>query len=311
MAQSKQSTGAVIQKIEESLFLIVLPVDLPGFDNFIGAWVYCGAQTILVDPGPAATVHQLLGALAQIGVRQLDLILLTHIHIDHAGGAGLVAAVFPRATVVCHSKAVSHLIDPQQLWQGSLKTLGPIAEAYGPFEPVAANRLLTADRLAVAWITPIVTPGHAPHHYSYHIDSRLFAGEAAGVCLPVVDGGLYLRPATPPRFFMETYLESLERLIAREPRDICYGHLAARSDGAQLLAAHRDQINHWYEWVRVWFTSVNGAVNPVAALQACRDELLLKDPLLAPLELFPPGVQEREKGFLLNAVKGFWGYLTD
>ncbi len=207
-----------IQHIEEQLYLISLQVPIDGFKGFIGAWVHTGNPMVVVDVGPAVSAPQLLAALAELGSQSPDLILLTHIHIDHAGGIGRVAEAFPRATVVCHPKGADHLIDPERLWQGSLKTLGDVAKAYGPIAPLATWQLFPAYRPIHPGIAAIDTPGHAAHHYSFLLDDLLFAGEAGGVNLPLEDNRVYLRPATPPRFFLETSLDSIDKLLAVEPR---------------------------------------------------------------------------------------------
>ena len=124
-----------------NLALIPLPQDLPGFDTFISAWLVTGERTYLVDPGPAVTIQKLVAALRALHIHHLDAILLTHIHIDHSGGIGDLVTHFPDTPVVCHPKAVEHLVDPARLWAGSVKTLGAIARAYGPISPVPADRV--------------------------------------------------------------------------------------------------------------------------------------------------------------------------
>ena len=118
-----------------------------------------------------AAKDRLLEALRDLGVRHLDYILLTHVHLDHSGAIGDIARAFPDTPIVCHPKAAEHLIDPQRLWEGTLKTLGDVAQSYGPVTPVPCTRVLTADRLDVPEILPVATPGHAPHHTSYLIGS--------------------------------------------------------------------------------------------------------------------------------------------
>ena len=298
-----------IRQMGESVYRIELPVAIPGFEKFIAAWVYAQGPVVLIDVGPSSTTQYLLSALQEIGIRHLDWILLTHVHIDHSGAVGDVARAFPQTPVVCHPKAVEHLIDPQRLWEGSVKTLGDVAQRYGPIASVPAAQVLTADRFSATPIMPVVTPGHAAHHYSYLIGDMLFAGEAGGVCLALENGRYYMRPATPPRFILEIYLDSIDRLIALQPQTICYGHVGAQPDAVTMLQTHRDQLQLWHQMVRPWFKS-----NPTpdeSTLSACLSHMLEKDPLLSGYALLPPAEQSRERFFLMNSLRGYWGYLRD
>jgi glyoxylase-like metal-dependent hydrolase (beta-lactamase superfamily II) len=301
--------SAWIRQYLDELYLVSLPVPIPGFDGFIGTWVYTGGPIVIVDPGPSVTVPALLAALADLDAGAPDLILLTHIHIDHAGGIGDVAAALPRATVVCHPRATDHLVDPQRLWQGSLATLGDIARTYGPIQPVPAGRLLAGDQLKMPNIHCLDTPGHAAHHLSFVMGDLLFAGEVGGVHLPMEEVPVYLRPATPPRFFLETYLTSIDRVLDRVPQQICYGHIGLRPEAGNMLSAHRDQLLRWRRMIRPFFDGAKGA-GDLETMQACSQHLLDSDPLLAGFVHLPPEVQQRERTFMLNSIRGYWGYLT-
>lgn len=302
-------TKAHIEQFQDDLFLISLPVAIRGFDGFIGAWVHTGDPMFMVDVGPSVSVPHLLAALAELDAGPPDLILLTHIHIDHAGGIGEVASAFPDAAVVCHPKAVEHLIDPQRLWQGSLKTLGDIVRAYGPITPLAAGQVLATDQLNTPNLDCIQTPGHAVHHVSFLKGDLLFAGEVGGVHLPVDGVKVYLRPATPPRFFLETSLDSIDRVLAAKPGQICYGHIGLKHDAVGMLTAHREQLLRWQEMIRPFFDKVQGNQD-LETMQACSRHLLDNDPLLAGYACLPSDVQQRECNFILNSIRGYWGYLA-
>ena len=154
-----------IHSHDDAVYRISLPVPIDGFDDFISAWVHAAAPVCVVDAGPAVGSSALLSALKILGVRRLDFILLTHIHIDHAGGVRALSDAFPETPVICHPRAIDHLVDPQRLWRGSLNTLGRVARAYGPIEPLPRQRLFAADRLAADGLTAVPTPGHAAHHF--------------------------------------------------------------------------------------------------------------------------------------------------
>ncbi|MBT8375187.1 MAG: MBL fold metallo-hydrolase, partial [Deltaproteobacteria bacterium] len=190
---------AKISAVSDDLFLITLPPPMPGFDDFIGCWLYSGNKSFIVDPGPTVTSEALAGTLKKLKISHLDYIFLTHIHIDHAGGVGDIATYFPNSPIICHKAGIPHLVDPSRLWEGSVKTLGEKATAYGQIKPVSPDRFIAADQFMSELITPIFTPGHSPHHVSYLAKEYLFAGEAGGVFLSNNCNSEYLRPATPPR----------------------------------------------------------------------------------------------------------------
>ncbi|MDJ0875625.1 MAG: MBL fold metallo-hydrolase [Desulfobacterales bacterium] len=296
-------TSPRIHSYAPGLYLIALAPPLTGFGDFMGIWFFEGPPRVLVDVGPAATTPQLLAALEEIGTKRIDYILLTHVHIDHAGGLAAIAAAFPQAPVVAHSRGRPHLADPARLWAGSLKTLGKTAEAYGPIAAVPAERLALAEDLIDSRIEAIYTPGHASHHVSYRLDDLLFAGEAGGVCLAVEGAQDFLRPATPPRFRLQTALSSLDALIALDLGKICYSHFGLRADARGQLRAHRDQLLLWQQIV-----AEETPQHPKGqAEKACLQRLMREDHRLASFRHLPAGVRQREEGFLRNSLRGFMG----
>jgi glyoxylase-like metal-dependent hydrolase (beta-lactamase superfamily II) len=296
-----------INAIAEGVYQISLTPPLDGFSEFISAWVVTGRPSFLVDVGPASTAGQLLRGLDVLGVAHPDYILLTHIHLDHAGAARTISGRFPEARVVCHAKGIPHLVDPTQLWEGSRKVLGTIAEGYGPLEPIPAERFIAAQELHAESLAALLTPGHAAHHVSYRSDRGLFAGEACGVHYRLQDGQEYLRPATPPRFFLDVALASVDTLIEHAPSPMMIGHFGAVRDGATLLKRHRRQLLFWEEWLAKKMASGSAASVP----EACAEGLLQEDPCLAAFNAFPTPAQKRERYFLKNSINGFLGWLEN
>jgi glyoxylase-like metal-dependent hydrolase (beta-lactamase superfamily II) len=242
-------------------------------------------------------------------VDRLDYICLTHIHMDHAGAVGHLAAQFPGTPVVCHPKGIPHIVDPERLWQGTVKTLGATGRAYGRMLPVAPARIAGQQQLAAAPFQLLDTPGHSPHHLAVAAGRYLFAGEAGGVCLPLPADDFYLRPATPPRFFLETSLSSIDRLMAVSPDILCYGHFGMRKGGMDMLARHREQLIFWEKTLAA--EAAGRGTDAAHFADQWVDLLLARDPMLAGFPRLAPTVQARERYFLLNSVKGFAGYLAE
>lgn len=291
------------------LDLIDLDLALPGFRQFIGAWVLRReGLTILVDPGPRSTVMRLLAGLAASGVARIDRILLTHVHLDHAGGVSDVLAACPGARVHVHPAGREHLLDPRKLWQGSLATLGQVATAYGEPGPVPARLLGTDAELADSGIEVMPTPGHAPHHVAYRVGDVLFAGEAITTAIALPDGRLYHRPATPPRFLPEVFLGSLDRLAALDPEPAvtALGHHGQVPGVRALCRRARTQLERW---IRV--------VGEAPAAER-RDPARMLERLLPDdsgigegrLEALDPDLQDRERFFIGNSLRGIAGWLS-
>ena len=295
-----------IQKLADDLFLIPLDLPLTGFTEFISVWLYRGEITFLVDVGPSSTATELLSALQELNVSHLDYILLTHIHLDHAGAIGQISDAFPQTQIICHKDAISHLIAPSKLWEGTNKVLGSkMASSYGSIQAVGANRLTDANQYRAEGITAIITPGHAPHHVSFQKGNYLFAGEACGVYLSLPEKKFYLRPGSPPRFFLDIAVQSVDALIKSQPETICYSHFGINTDALEMLEEHRKQLLLWEALIKDEVRS--GAATDSAA--ACLTRLLKEDPLMAAFGQLSPAIQERETYFLRNSINGYLGYL--
>lgn len=225
---------------------------IPGYEEFIGTYLILGEKRALVDIGPRVAVPGLLSALSLAGVRPVDIdyIILTHIHIDHAGGTGTAIKEMKNARVLTHSRGKAHLIDPAVLWQASQDTLGELAIKYGSYEPVSEERIITAQEgvkldLGKGLTLEIyLTPGHAAHHMSlYEIKNDvLFSGDSAGV----YTNGL-LRLTTPPTFRLGESLESLDKMIGLHPKKLGYAHFGCYDNAVERLHAYRGKLLLVYE----------------------------------------------------------------
>jgi glyoxylase-like metal-dependent hydrolase (beta-lactamase superfamily II) len=285
-------------------FLVELKQDRPGFNRFIGSWVIKGEQNVVVDVGPSNSIGQLISALAGMEVDRVDWVLLTHIHIDHAGGLAGFLARFPMARAVCHAKGIDHLVDPSRLWAGTKKTLGDLADHYGPIGPVKRESLVPHTEAETRGLEIIETPGHAQHHLSFVYRNHVFAGEAGGIYLTVGDSE-YLRPATPPVFFLKEFLESIDRLLARETMPICYGHFGRAQSSHPLLKRHKDQLILWEDVIKQEMSSAGNDL-----VERCLHRLLDKDLGLRAFAGMSGEDQERERYFIRNSVRGYLGFLS-
>lgn len=280
---------------------------LEGFTKFISAWVYQGDDcTLLVDPGPLSSIPFLLAELEKLGVSRLDYILLTHIHIDHAGGTGKLLERFPEARVICHPDGIKHLVDPEKLWQGSLKVLGKMAEAYGEIIPVPSARISFTEQIDGLDLQAILTPGHAQHHLCFCYEDVLFAGEVVGV-RSEVEGGIYMRPATPPRFLLDVALESIEKVMVRNPRYLVFAHYGLVEPAMEYLEIGQKQLLLWVEGVKT--AAAQGVDEGME--NRLFDWLIEHDPVYRRINQLSPPVFARERYFLKNTMNGMLGYLKN
>ncbi|MBE3580592.1 MAG: MBL fold metallo-hydrolase [Thermoanaerobacteraceae bacterium] len=292
---------------EGELYLIELRLEREGFRKFLSSWLLrTGSGQFLIDTGPAAVLPQLLDGIKELGVNRVDAILLTHIHLDHAGAVGDLVECFPEARVLAHPKARRHLEDPARLWEGSVEVLGDLAHLYGPLKPVPREKLIGG----VPGIRMIETPGHAPHHASFLWGEYIFAGEAAGVYLDLGDA-YYLRPATPPKFFLQRTLASLDTLLdlAGDESILCFGHFGWARGAEGILELARQQLCRWEQIIAAVGQRLE-VREEGGFLSLLREEVLRRDPLLQGFFRLEPDIQQREKYFLDNSLKGYMDYLS-
>ncbi len=284
---------------------ILVPVqqEIPGLAGFIGCWL-CGREpNMITDVGPACSVQSLAEALSELKVERVDLVLLSHIHLDHAGGLAEFLDRFPMAKVICHSRGIRHLVDPARLWEASLRTLGDMARIYGTVRPVSEQSFIPHTRAAVQGLRVFETPGHAAHHLSFVYQGNLLVGEAAGVYYRRGDWD-YLRAATPPPFFMQETLNSIDRLHDLEDQPICFAHAAGNPSSRIMLERARDQVLRWK-------AILEGGLSRGLDAVSCTQELLERDPELKNFQRMGIEEQERERFFLVSSVKGFLEYLVE
>ncbi|MFN8059771.1 MAG: MBL fold metallo-hydrolase [Vicinamibacterales bacterium] len=193
----------------------------------------------LVDPGPAICLPELEAQLASLGtsLRDVCALLLTHIHLDHAGASGVIARDNPRVRVYVHERGAPHLVDPSKLLASATRLYGPrMDEIWGPFLPVPRERVsaLAGRReridLKQRTIEVLYTPGHAYHHVSYlDVDSRVaFVGDVGGVHMP---GHPYVLPPTPPPDIdLDAWRTSIAQLTAWAPSALLLAHFGPNDD---------------------------------------------------------------------------------
>ncbi len=285
-----------------SLSLIDLDIPELGYTQFISTWLYSGPEgAFLMDPGPACTIPVLIAALRARNIKKLDYILLTHVHMDHAGGTAHLLREFPDAMVICHEKGIRHMIDPKRLWEGSRAVIGHVADVYGEILPVDENKIIAAGSLPFGTgINVIPTPGHASHHQCFTFDDCLFVGELLGTYIHMEDE-LYLRPATPHRFVLEDYLTSMDLLKNHLRPTVCFAHHGSRADPELIIEKARAQLQLW---VRI-IDEHRADRGPEEIVKV----LLEEDELIKGLVKLSPVLKKRELHFAENSVCGIIKYL--
>ena len=242
----------------------VLEIDtlLGGWERVTAGYLIEGPAPVLVETGSQSSVPALLAALADLGVSPGDLagVAVTHIHLDHAGGVGDVAAAFPKATVYVHERGARHLADPDRLVASAAMVYGDLLDTlYGRLSPTPSERihvLEDGEDIVIGpgrVLTTVDSPGHAKHHLALH-DSEsgiLFAGDAVGVRLP--DAGV-LRPSTPPPDFdLDQALASLRKFGARSPSGIALAHYGLVPDPSSILEEADGTLRRWADVAeRAW-----------------------------------------------------------
>ncbi|MBK7451645.1 MAG: MBL fold metallo-hydrolase [Anaerolineales bacterium] len=215
-----------------------------------------GDAVVLIESGPGSTLSTLEAGLAKDGLSTRDVthVLLTHIHLDHAGAAGWLSR--QGAEIYVHPIGAPHLLNPEKLIASATRIYGDRMDTlWGEFLPVVQEQLKTpndAEEIVIGSLRflPVNTPGHAEHHYSYLFEDICFSGDVGGVRIP---GYMYLRaPMPPPELHFGRWRESLARLKALKFSRIAPTHFGIYDD----VHWHLDKLDTTLAGMEQWLETV-------------------------------------------------------
>ncbi|WP_066367971.1 MBL fold metallo-hydrolase [Herbidospora mongoliensis] len=229
---------------------------LAGYAGITAGYLILGDRPCLVETGTSTSAPVVRDALASLGVGPGDLatVVVTHIHLDHAGGVGDISGMFPEAEIVVHEKGARHLADPSRLMSSARMVWGDRLDTlFGMLKPTDAARIRAlGDTGAIdlgngRQLTSHYSPGHAKHHVGL-VDSLtgdLYVGDAAGVYIP--DTG-DVRPSTPPPDFdLDTALASIALFEALGPQRLLFSHYGPVDDVGSILARSAEELLIWVD----------------------------------------------------------------
>jgi glyoxylase-like metal-dependent hydrolase (beta-lactamase superfamily II) len=254
--------------------ITVLDTNWMGRPHSIGAALLeSDGHRALIDPGPGSTLDALREGLRSRGlsVADLDAILLTHIHLDHAGASGSLVRENPRLVVYVHELGERHMADPSKLLASAGRLWGDeLPRLFGEALPVppAKLRVLKGGEtltLGARKLDVVYTPGHAAHHVSYFDDAAgvAFIGDTTGIR---IDNGPYILPATPPPDIdLGVWETSFAVILARRPGRLFLTHYGYSENPAQHIAEFRERLHRWADLAA---ESLRGAANDAAASDA-------------------------------------------
>lgn len=247
------------QKVSEHVQMIGLPC--LGMKEFLSSFVLAGEKKAIFEAGTTTTAPLLLEGLNELGIgpEEIDYLIVSHIHLDHAGGSGYLAQKMPNAKVLVHERGARHLIDPSKLIASTKKVFGDndvVADHYGEILPVPADRVIPmrdGDRVDLGGgreLQVIHSPGHAPHHLCVYdtLTRGIFSGEALGV--RVEEMNLY-SPSTPmPDFDLDQSINSILRLLEFNPEIIYFSHYGFSRDVQTTVYKIIGQLMSWGHLIR-------------------------------------------------------------
>jgi glyoxylase-like metal-dependent hydrolase (beta-lactamase superfamily II) len=232
---------------------------MAGFDGITAGYLIRGSRPCLVETGTAPSAPVVRSALEALGIGPADLatIVVTHIHLDHAGGTGDMAGYYPAAEVVVHERGARHLADPGRLMASARMVYGDALDSlFGELAPTPADRIRAVEETGSVdlgdgrRLDSHYSPGHAKHHVGLldSVSGDLYVGDAAGIYLP--DTG-DLRAATPPPDFdLDQALGSVRKFGALQPSRLLFSHYGPVDEVDETLRRSADEILVWVDETR-------------------------------------------------------------
>ena len=249
-----------------------------GLPGAIACYLVDGDEPAIIDPGPTTTMERLIAELAQRGVGAKDLkhVLLTHVHLDHAGAAGWLLDHFVNARLYVHEDGAPHMIDPARLVASTRRTFGDLHdELWGEVRPAPADRVdawSASSDARVAALRPVATPGHIAHHLAYldEDDGTMFCGDAMGIALA---GGPEHPPTPPPGVHLEDWYQTLETIGQIAPTRFAATHFGFYADVEARRVQLLERLRALEARVRAAVAEGREAEDAAAFERQVRDEL--------------------------------------
>jgi len=234
-----------------------IDIGMHGISNHGAVYVVDGDEPALIETGTGWNREHVFDALDELEIDReaIEHILITHVHLDHAGGAGHFAEQCPNATVYTHEIGAPHLVDPDRLVAGTKDAVGDNWEFYDDPLPIPEARveaLVDGDEVDLGdrTLSVIHAPGHAPHQVMFHEpdDDLLYTGDAAGVYVPEREEINETSP--PPQFDLESCLDDIRTIEEIAPDTLCFTHFGDVPYDPDLVEAYKRTLVEWVEAVR-------------------------------------------------------------
>lgn len=246
-----------LERVPDCTDLYYLDTGMYDTEAYGSVYIIDADRPALVDTGIGTNREFLFDALDEVGIgaEDLEYVLPTHIHLDHAGGAGYVADAYPNATVMTHDIGVPHLVDPSRLVAGTKAAVDDQWQFYVEPKLVPEDRIEgleggeTID-LGDRALEVVHAPGHAPHQVMFHdtSDDVLFTGDAAGIWIP---SERKVRQTSPPsQFDLEQCLDDASTIVERDPDVLCFGHFGPLAFDESVMNEYKRTLVEWVEAVR-------------------------------------------------------------
>ncbi len=275
-----------------------------GSPKLISLYLVASKKLCLIESGPSSLTAEILQGLRTTGYQpaDVDYIALTHVHLDHAGGAWQMLRSMPRARILAFERAVKHLVEPSKLRVSASEALGELGRLWGPIEPIDPERIMTVGdhetiELGDAELEFIATTGHAPHHMSIieTSTSTLATGDAVGIYYR--EWNALIPASPPPSFDLEIALRNIEDLRNRRPHHLLMPHYGYTNESNSIFDLN---VRMYHVWRRFLSERLRNAFDPQTLI----------DELAAEFESYRPVAKDPFRRRMMQVdVEGFSSYL--
>jgi glyoxylase-like metal-dependent hydrolase (beta-lactamase superfamily II) len=243
-------------EIEADRNIFILDTEMFGLKGYGSLYIIRALKPAIIETGFSYTLEKTLTALEELKIapEEVAYICPTHVHMDHAGGAGTLAQALPNAKVIVHERGAPHLIEPTKLIASVKRAVGALFPFYGEMIPVPKEQVIAVKggerfELGDGYLLEVIdSPGHAPHHVCFYEQKTkgLFTGDAVGIYQEEVG---FIMTTPPPSFHFEESLITLERLRRLELKWLYFTHFGAQPRPYELIDKYEGRLRSWVEGI--------------------------------------------------------------